>query len=891
MRKHFKTLWWCVALVVFGVFWPGMTGSVRADPAAIWLSPSALSLHKISEVSAPPFSVNGNIDCIQKDSSDCVFTTLFGSVDQNNRAKLNNTSAYRSVINQVSGLPRIMAIPHSNSIISYTTEPPYGFYLYFTESFAASITPATALGSAELQYRINRPPDARLTDRNNNRLAADYNSISFSADGKWMVVSQPNVAVLRVNLETYEVLPFAPGFDYTIGVGVDAKTAITNDGRYAVVASRNFTRFAIYDLGTCPAAPATITGPVACQSRNLRSFMLAQIPGYITSTRIRFIDNGAFGFYASYNNGSGNKIAKFVLKAGGGTLNQLEYLALGDSYISGEGAFNYLEGTDTADNRCHLSAVSYPFLLGYSLDYNSYRSVACSGATIKDILDASLDYEGQTKIKIKRGELSDASIDIILETFRPGNINQLDFVKQKMPKVTTVSIGGNDIGFSQIVKKCIAPGTCYSSYEDRLELVRQINKTFPDLVETYQEIANSTSPDSKIYAVGYPQLVKPDGNCAVNVRLNSQEIEFSRLLISYINLVISRAASRAGVVYVNVEDALTGHRLCETSSNNMAVNGLTAGNDFPDFLDGPIGNESYHPNQLGHRLLKQKVQVETENLSLPMPLPNLSISAPSETGQPILEAAAARRPIYSVVHNQEITSSIVFKEAPIDVAIDDPRYPLKPSSTFQAVLHSDPINLGSFMTSSDGKLVFQFLIPAGAPSGWHDLHLYGLNMAGEPIDIYKTIYVGSSSTDLDGDGVPNSLDDCSDSVNSGVDYDQDGIDDACDGFIDVAPPFTPPAPIDEGPSADQNRSDDTVVAKNTVIAVRPAGQERSESAYVNIFRHLDFLEKNGEADTEVLSTNIEKMSFTDGSLSPLIRVGLAVSAGVMSVVAYILKRT
>lgn len=885
MLKHFKPgLWFIlpsIALVVLVFF--GSTA--RATPLPGWLAPAPLSLLKIGEVASVPFSVNGNVDCNQKDSSECVVSTLFGSSDQNNRTRLNNTSAYRTVINQISNLPRVIAVPHSSGIISYTTEPPYGLYLYFTKNFASSITPVTPFAGAELQYRINRPPDGRLADRNNNRLAADSSSISFSTDSKWMAVSQPNIAMLRVNLETYEALPFAPGFDYTIGVSPSPKTAITNDGRYAVVASKDFGRIAIYDLGTCPAVPATITGPVACQSRNLLSFMQSQISGYISSTRIRFIDNTTLSFYANYNTGSGNKIAKFILKAGDGNINQVEYLALGDSYISGEGAFNYLEGTDTTNNKCHLSTVSYPFLMGYTLDYNSYQSIACSGAKTNDILNRGLEYEGQTKNRIKRRELSDSQIYSYIEAFMPGKINQLDFVIQKLPKVVTVSIGGNDIGFSQILKKCMAPGTCYSFYEDRLELVRRINKTFPDLVVTYQEIKNATSPDSKIYAIGYPQLAKPGGDCALNVRLNASELEFSKLLISYINLVISGAASRAGVVYTDVETALTDHRLCETSSDNVAVNGLTAGNDFPNFLDGPIGNESYHPNQLGHRLLKQRVLAATQNLNQVMPSPNLTITAPSETGLEILGAPIASRPIYSAIYNQELVDNTILRETPVSITIDDPQYPLKPSSAFAVMLHSDPISLGSYATGPDGKLAFQFQIPASAPPGYHDLHLYGLNMAGELVDIYKTIYVGASNTDLDGDGIPNNIDDCSDSTNSGIDYDQDGIDDACDGFIDVAP--SAPTLVVSKPPTSQSQ---TNTSPSKVASVAP-DQDQSEPPYARVFSHLNFNENQSfEANDKVLASATEKVFPGKNDWGgALIKIGLAVGVGLIYCAAIVLK--
>jgi hypothetical protein len=179
-------------------------------------------------------------------------------------------------------------------------------------------------------------------------------------------------------------------------------------------------------------------------------------------------------------------------------------------------------------------------------------------------------------------------------------IAQNEFIERYQPEKLTVSIIGNDIGFSSIIKRCLSADTCYNYYEDRLELTLMVDRQFSKLVELYQNLAASNIPDSKIYVMGYPRLAKPDGNCAANVKLNSSELKFANDLVNYLNQVIKNAAEKAGVYYVDVEDAFDGYELCsDVASHQIAVNGITL-----RYEEGVFKEESYHPNKNGHRLLK-----------------------------------------------------------------------------------------------------------------------------------------------------------------------------------------------------------------------------------------------------------------------------------------------
>jgi hypothetical protein len=58
-------------------------------------------------------------------------------------------------------------------------------------------------------------------------------------------------------------------------------------------------------------------------------------------------------------------------------------VALGDSFMSGEGAERYLPNTNIPDNRCHRATSSHPYLVAKQLGMRLV-SAACSGATTQD---------------------------------------------------------------------------------------------------------------------------------------------------------------------------------------------------------------------------------------------------------------------------------------------------------------------------------------------------------------------------------------------------------------------------------------------------------------------------------------------------------------------------
>ena len=795
-----------------------------AEPSP-WIDATSFSLDKIRDLNTgelPQYSINGNRDChnrkvitrsakpllgqSEQSHTSCVGDTAFGAISATGYLQRPGTTVSGEVRTPSGSKLNLIPIPYSTTSLRMGSPGANGVNLYFTNSYETNLQTSSII-TGEVTHTA--PPDytSALKDRAGNLLWAQTDSIAFSADGNWMLVDIAFIGTVRVNLQTFEVLPFGDSFNYNIGLTPSIQSAISSNGRYAVVSSRSFGRFKIYDLSTCAAIPVTITGPVNCKSRDLLPFMKQQLSGFGAASTIRFDNDNALRLYADYKNAvNQTQIGQFVLKIPGTDVASFEYLGLGDSFSSGEGAYNYKPMTDTNINKCHLSQKSYPYLLAKDLNLSTFESVACSGAVINDIFNRDKDYKGQVKDGIK---FSNRNVDELLTAYSPGAIPQFKFTEYYQPNVITLSTVGNDIGFADKIKRCLEPDTCFSTYEDRLEIVREINSQFDRLTNMYWQLKNAGNPRSKIYAIGYPQIAKLDGNCALNVHLNNQEIAFSETLISYLNSVIKQAAANAGVAYIDVEDALVGHRLCENNSTEIAVNGLTAGNDIVDFLviHGPIGNESFHPNAYGHSLMEQKILERTLHFGLVMPAADPSIGPPAESADlPILNVAKSGRAINQQNYDSSLTDDVVYRQTALQAVINTSKLVLKTASPFHILLNSNPIDLGTFNSTATGQLSFQFTIPTDVPTGYHTLHVYGQNVAGEPVDIYKTIYVAANSSDLDGDGITNSQDACPTIENSNTDYDKDEIDDACDGLI-TDPPVVQTPPETSDPIVPNDSSD------------------------------------------------------------------------------------
>ncbi len=740
----------------------------------------------------------------------CMVATAMGLMNENGDVvQPNGYSKGYPLVNTAGGNPVTLPIPNQPAALSLTS------------TGLGNGTSYLALYKnlhSHLQFELLPYPRYRVAQQSTDYFRYDdgaairfnYNSMTYPQNGRYFIVDTVQNGFMKVDLLNLTKRPIAdslPPF-YTGSVSNSAN-AIDNNGKFAAIAFNspgepNGTKyFKMIDTSSCSGGfnPVSTVKPVySCLTADIRPKLMQAIPNLYDVFNIRFVNDRTITFTAGSGSATaGYKYAKYTMVADGQSSRLVDYLALGDSYISGEGAYNYKEGTDTERNGCHQSLLSYPYLLGQNA--SSFASVACSGAKVHNVVGPLVGEEKQSQLK-DRLEPTGEEVNQATEYRAPGIIFQNDFVRADNPSAITISIGGNDIGFGDILKKCVHPfenlkdnlithHTCYPTYEDRLEVVNAISSKMPKLRELYKDMRNNGTETRRVYVIGYPQVAKVGGNCGLNVAMNANEIKFAHDLIRFLNVVIKQAADEAGVQYVDTQASFDGHRLCEDSSQFIAMNGFTVDrNRFGKF----DVSASFHPNKSGHQLLAATVAGQTANLTKPMPEPTAeTVAVVVDPNAPILQnVPVSQRPVRKV-QMMEPKEEIIEKGTPLDMVVNGREYYTKPGSVYNVVMQSTPTNLGNFTADSQGNLAIAPIVPASVEPGFHTVHIYGNDVFGGLIDLQQVVYVAASADDYDSDGVPNGTDSCALMAQSGIDMDIDNVDDVCDPLVSAAP-VSPPDP-------------------------------------------------------------------------------------------------
>jgi hypothetical protein len=248
-----------------------------------------------------------------------------------------------------------------------------------------------------------------------------------------------------------------------------------------------------------------------------------------------------------------------------------DWVGLGDSYAAGplipDQQLDPLGCLRSNHNFAHLAAAQ----LGQSL-----ADVSCSGATTDDMTQS--------------------------QDVTPGpNPPQFDALTAAT-RTVTLQIGGNDIGFVEIIENCASASPFGHPCQDKYvvngddTIADRIAATAPRVAAVLQGI-HARAPQARVFVVDYAAILPETGNgCWPTVPLAWADVPYLRRVEKGLNAMLAQQAAANGATFVDDYAASIGHDACKPSSTKW-VEPLV-----PTHAAAP-----FHPNARGEAGIAQVV--------------------------------------------------------------------------------------------------------------------------------------------------------------------------------------------------------------------------------------------------------------------------------------------
>jgi lysophospholipase L1-like esterase len=214
------------------------------------------------------------------------------------------------------------------------------------------------------------------------------------------------------------------------------------------------------------------------------------------------------------------------------------YVGLGDSYAAGP-----LIPVQIAPFGCLKSSSNFAHLVQLQRRFAEFRDASCSGAEAGDMTAP----QGVT----------------------PGpNPPQFDSLSADTTAVT-LTIGGNDIGFSSIAKDCfVAQPSTGSPCKDKYtaggvdQISQRIQDTAPKVATVLQGI-KARAPQSTTYVVNYSAILPQSGpGCYPQMPIADGDVPYIRAKQEELNGMLATQAAANAAKLVDVYAASVGHSAC-----------------------------------------------------------------------------------------------------------------------------------------------------------------------------------------------------------------------------------------------------------------------------------------------------------------------------------------
>jgi lysophospholipase L1-like esterase len=214
------------------------------------------------------------------------------------------------------------------------------------------------------------------------------------------------------------------------------------------------------------------------------------------------------------------------------------YVGLGDSYAAGP-----VIPVQLPPFGCLKSSSNFAHLVQLQMRFAEFRDASCSGAETDDMTAP----QGVT----------------------PGpNPPQFDSLSADTSAVT-LTIGGNDIGFSSIAKDCfVVQPSNGSPCKDKYtaggvdQISQRIQDTAPKVAAVLQGI-KSRAPASTTYVVNYSAILPHSGpGCYPQMPVATGDVPYMRAKQEELNGMLATQAAANGAKLVDVYAASVGHSAC-----------------------------------------------------------------------------------------------------------------------------------------------------------------------------------------------------------------------------------------------------------------------------------------------------------------------------------------
>lgn len=242
------------------------------------------------------------------------------------------------------------------------------------------------------------------------------------------------------------------------------------------------------------------------------------------------------------------------------------YVALGDSYTAGPG----IPEQRATPPGCERSTHNYPALLAAGLGLHDYTDVSCSGAKTDNMKAAQA---------VPRGT-------------NPPQFNAL----RPDTDLVTLTISGNDIGFTEIVFTCARvsvrdplgnPCERESTAGGHDIYAQRIEAAAPKVGQVLEGI-HERSPQATVLLVGYLRILPPSNGCYPVFPVARGDVPYLDGLQQQLTSMLADQAFKHGAAFVDSYASSKGHDACQVPQDRW-VEGVV-----PSNRAAPV-----HPNATG----------------------------------------------------------------------------------------------------------------------------------------------------------------------------------------------------------------------------------------------------------------------------------------------------